>query len=408
MNSLRSLLKIGFEPEEALCLLTHDQIWKGHYGQEEPGERPKWLTHDFIFDENCEVIAREFFSSYILYSRGWSDEVIRKFLGQPAKIETRIWWGIQTDRPVWLASRVRGVEKTEDWLAWRGRVKSLKKPDVITSLMDQGLSPPEIVDKYPQDVLRAQKDLPNDFAKSRRRIFAKDYFCVKTLRYRGWTLGAIRKYLGVEDRTTPNAWRKQESTRRDTRQYRTDRVRAAEATNEWQDWHQQSLGSRAKLADAARKYWDGKKEEQTRVNEELARTGKEISLHLREIVSLVFVAKYIDNDVPLEPGWLLMMLDTTQGEYLRRVGNGKLVKAIVLASEGKYERIGRMGTEWVDELLNRLDRRCGRIFALVDAGIPYEDTKPLIKYHNFTSALALAKVGFNAAEIISIVTPAAA
>lgn len=67
-----------------------------------------------------------------------------------------------------------------------------------------------------------------------------------SLKHRGWTDGAIRRFLGDPDQTAPNPHYRSGPP---MRLYNLARVKAAEATPEWKEWSEKSRASRSSASE---------------------------------------------------------------------------------------------------------------------------------------------------------------
>lgn len=76
----------------------------------------------------------------------------------------------------------------------------------------------------------------------------KNYLSKKAIKDRGWTEGAIKKFLGEPDKLAKN----KRSSRTKVHLYLEDRVVSMESTEEWKEWYNGSLKRRNALLDANR------------------------------------------------------------------------------------------------------------------------------------------------------------
>ena len=70
-------------------------------------------------------------------------------------------------------------------------------------------------------------------------------FCSLAIKDRGWTEGAIKKFLGEPDKLAKNKW----SSRTKVHLYLEDRVVSVESIDEWKEWFNSSLKRRNILRD---------------------------------------------------------------------------------------------------------------------------------------------------------------
>ena len=73
----------------------------------------------------------------------------------------------------------------------------------------------------------------------------KNYLSKTAIKDRGWTEGAIKKFLGEPDKLAKNKW----SSRTKVHLYLEDRVVSVESIDEWKEWFNSSLKRRNILRD---------------------------------------------------------------------------------------------------------------------------------------------------------------